>query len=177
DCVSIQTGCSNVYIHNVNRGPGHGISIGGLGKEGTKACASNVTVRGVITQNTMTDVRIKTWQIGSESGSVQGVMFLNVQVSEVQFPIVIDQYYCDKSTCKNQTSAVSLSGITYEKIRGTYIVKPVHLACSDSLPCIDVTLTDVELKPLQEQYHIYDVFCWQTFGELIYPTIPLIDCL
>ncbi|KAI7979176.1 Polygalacturonase [Camellia lanceoleosa] len=175
DCVSIQTGCSNVYIHNVNCGPGHGISIGGLGKEGTKACVSNVTVRDVSIQNTMTGVRIKTWQGGS--GSVQGVMFSNVQVSEVQFPIVIDQYYCDKSTCKNQTSAVALSGITYEKIRGTYTVKPVHLACSDSLPCMDVTLTDIELKPLQEQYHMYDVFCWQTFGELISPTMPPIDCL
>lgn len=33
DCVSIQTGCSGVYIHNVNCGPGHGISIGGLGRD------------------------------------------------------------------------------------------------------------------------------------------------
>ncbi|KAL6969441.1 galacturonan 1,4-alpha-galacturonidase [Sarracenia purpurea var. burkii] len=111
------------------------------------------------------------------SGSVQGVLFSNIQVSEVQLPIIIDQYYCDKSECKNQTSAVALSGITYEKIRGTYTVKPVHLACSDSLPCVDVGLTDIELKPQQEQYHMYDAFCWQTFGELNTPTVPPIDCL
>ena len=47
DCVSIQTGCSNIYIHNVNCGPGHGISIGSLGKDNTKACVSNITVRDV----------------------------------------------------------------------------------------------------------------------------------
>ncbi|CAK9172693.1 unnamed protein product [Ilex paraguariensis] len=151
DCVSIQTGCTNVYIRNVNCGPGHGISIGGLGKDNTKACVSNITVRDVMMQNTMNGVRIKTWQGGS--GSVQGVLFSNIQVSEVQFPIVIDQFYCDKSKCKNQTSAVALLGINYEKIRGTYTVKPVHFACSDSMPCSE------------------------TFGELYTPTVPPIDCL
>jgi polygalacturonase len=63
DCVSIQTGCSNVYIHNVNCGPGHGISIGGLGKDNTKAGVSNITVRDVVLHGTMTGVRIKTWQV------------------------------------------------------------------------------------------------------------------
>ncbi|KAK8561114.1 hypothetical protein V6N12_048189 [Hibiscus sabdariffa] len=111
------------------------------------------------------------------SGNVQGVLFSNIQVSEVQLPIVIDQFYCDKRTCKNQTAAVSLSGITYERIRGTYTVKPVHLACSDSLPCIGVTLSGIQLKPLQERYHLYDPFCWQTFGELTTPTVPPIGCL
>ncbi|XVF43987.1 hypothetical protein PTKIN_Ptkin02bG0084100 [Pterospermum kingtungense] len=175
DCVSIQTGCSNVYIHNVICGPGHGISIGSLGKDNTKACVSNITVRDIVMHNTMNGVRIKTWQGGS--GSVQGILFSNIQVSEVQLPIVIDQYYCDKRTCKNETAAVSLSGISYEKIIGTYTVKPVHLACSDSLPCMGVTLSTIKLKPVQERYHLYDPFCWQTFGELTTPTVPPIACL
>ncbi|PRQ41133.1 putative polygalacturonase [Rosa chinensis] len=175
DCISIQTGCSNVYVHNVNCGPGHGISIGSLGKDNTKACVSNITVRDIVMHNTMTGVRVKTWQGGS--GSVQGVLFSNIQVNEVQLPIVIDQFYCDKSTCRNQSSAVALSGITYERIRGTYTVKPVHFACSDSLPCVDVTLNGVQLKPVQERYHMYDPFCWQTFGELRTPTLPPIPCL
>jgi len=105
------------------------------------------------------------------------VLFSNIQVSEVELPIVIDQFYCDKRTCKNQTSAVSLAGINYERIRGTYTVKPVHFACSDNLPCVDVSLTSVELKPIQEQYHLYNPFCWQTYGELKTPTVPPIDCL
>lgn len=63
DCISIQTGCSNVFIHNVNCGPGHGVSIGGLGKDDTKACVSNITVRDVKMQNTLNGVRIKTWQV------------------------------------------------------------------------------------------------------------------
>ncbi|AES96173.2 putative polygalacturonase [Medicago truncatula] len=175
DCISIQTGCSNVYVHNVNCGPGHGISIGSLGKDNTRACVSNITVRDVNIHDSMNGVRIKTWQGGS--GSVQGVLFSNIQVSEVQLPIVIDQFYCDKRVCTNHTSAVSLAGINYERIKGTYTVKPVHFACSDSLPCVDVSLTTVELKPIQEKYHLYDPFCWQTFGELRTPTVPPIGCL
>lgn len=61
--MSIQTGCSNIFIHDVNCGPGHGISIGGLGKDNTKACVSNVTVRDTTIQSTLTGVRIKTWQV------------------------------------------------------------------------------------------------------------------
>ncbi|KAK2984134.1 hypothetical protein RJ640_006287 [Escallonia rubra] len=175
DCISIQTGCSNVYVRDVNCGPGHGISIGSLGKDGTKACVSNVTVRNVIMRKTTNGVRIKTWQGGL--GSVQGILFSNIQVSEVQIPIIIDQFYCDRRKCKNQTAAVALSGITYEKIRGTYTVKPVYLACSDSLPCTGLTLDSIKLEPMQEGYHLYDPFCWQTFGELLSPTLPPVSCL
>ncbi|KAI4385166.1 hypothetical protein MLD38_003223 [Melastoma candidum] len=114
------TGCSNVYMHNVNCSPGHDISIGGLQRDNTKTCVSTSTFRDVNIHNTMTGIRIKTRQ--GASGFMQGVMFSNIQVSEVQFPMMIDQFYCDKSSCKNQSSSVGLSRITYESIRGTYTV-------------------------------------------------------
>ncbi|XP_035549401.1 polygalacturonase At1g48100 [Juglans regia] len=174
DCVSIQTGCSNVYIHNVNCGPGHGISLGGLGKDNTKACVSNVTVRDVKIHDTLTGVRIKTWQGGS--GSVRGIMFSNIQVSEVKTPIMIDQFYCDKGKCKNETSAVAVSGIDYVNIRGTFTAKPVHFACSDSVPCTGVSLTTIELEAAQGS-GFYEPFCWETYGELKTATVPPIDCL
>ncbi|KAJ0989075.1 hypothetical protein J5N97_007431 [Dioscorea zingiberensis] len=176
DCISIQTGCSNIMVHDVNCGPGHGISIGGLGKDKTRACVSNVTVQNIYLKNTMTGVRIKSWQGGS--GSVQNIRFSNVQVSQVQMPIVIDQYYCDKkASCKNQTSAVVLSGITYENIKGTYTVEPVHLACSDSSPCLGLSLANIDLEPLDEGYDMYGPFCWQAYGVTHGPMVPSIGCL
>ncbi|KAJ7974590.1 Polygalacturonase [Quillaja saponaria] len=175
DCVSIQTGCSNIYIHNINCGPGHGISIGGLGRDNTRACVSNVTVRDITLQNTMTGVRIKTWQGGS--GFVQGIMFSNIQVSEVKIPIMIDQYYCDKSKCSNETSAVAVSGINYVNIKGTYTEKPVHFACSDNLPCSGVSLDTIQLHSIQESQQLNGPFCWEAYGELKTTTAPPIDCL
>ncbi|KAB2023003.1 hypothetical protein ES319_D07G252200v1 [Gossypium barbadense] len=164
DCVSIQTGCSNVYIHDVKCGPGHGISIGGLGKDRTKACVSNITVRDVNLQSTLTGVRIKTWQGGS--GSVKQVTFSDIQVSEVETPIMIDQFYCDKGHCSNQSSAVEVSEINYVNIRGTYTVQPVHFACSDSLPCSGVSLSTIELQSVKENHPLSGPFCWETYGEL-----------
>ncbi|RDY08245.1 Polygalacturonase [Mucuna pruriens] len=173
DCISIQTGCSNIYVHNVNCGPGHGISIGSLGKENTKACVRNVTVRDVTIQNTLTGVRIKTWQGGS--GSVQNIMFSNIQVSGVETPISIDQYYCDGGKCRNESSAVAVSGINYVNVKGTYTKEPIYFACSDSLPCTGITLDTIQLESAQETQNV--PFCWEAYGELKTKTVPPVQCL
>lgn len=111
------------------------------------------------------------------SGYVKNIRFANVKVSEVKTPIIIDQFYCDYSRCKNQSSAVALSEITYEGIKGTYTVQPVYLACSDIKPCLNIHLNDIELELLNEHEHVYEPFCWQAYGELQGPTEPPINCL
>ncbi|XP_076943530.1 polygalacturonase At1g48100-like [Bidens hawaiensis] len=174
DCVSIQTGSSGVNIQNVDCGPGHGISIGSLGKDNTRACVSNITVRDTKIHDTMTGVRIKTWQGGS--GSVQGVTFSNIQVSEVETPIIIDQYYCDGGKCQNKSSAVSISDISYQNIQGTYTRNPIRFACSESSPC-DVNLDTIQLQPVQQNDDMDKPFCLNACGELKTSTNPPIDCL
>ncbi|CAM8906145.1 unnamed protein product [Rhodiola kirilowii] len=176
DCISIQTGCSNVYIHDISCGPSHGISIGSLGAGNTKACVSSITVRSVLIQNSTNGVRIKTWQGGS--GAVKNISFSLIKVSRVQVPIKIDQFYCDKNSCVNKTSAVAVAGINYEFITGTYTVKPVHIACSDSLPCTGISLGSVNLVAAQGLSNkIQQPFCWNAFGEVSTATVPSISCL
>ncbi|EOA23090.1 hypothetical protein CARUB_v10003877mg [Capsella rubella] len=175
DCISIQTGCSNIYIHDVDCGPGHGISIGGLGKYNTKACVSNITVRDVTMHETTNGVRIKSWQGGS--GSVKQVMFSNIQVSNVANPIIIDQYYCDGGGCHNETSAVAVSNINYINIKGTYTKQPIRFACSDSLPCTGLSLSNIALKPATDKARSLDPFCWEAHGEVKTQTLPPIKCL
>lgn len=103
-------------------------------------------------------------------GSVKGVSFSNLQVSNVKIPIVIDQFYCDKTVCRNQTSAVAISGVSYQEIRGTYAEEPIRLACSDNVPCTDVSLLDIELRPVQ--YASHQPFCWNTYGLSKTPALP-----
>ncbi|XP_078148739.1 polygalacturonase At1g48100-like [Carex rostrata] len=179
DCVSIQTGCSNVFIHDVSCGPGHGISIGGLGKDNTMAVVSGINVQNINMTGTQTAARIKTWQGGS--GSVKNVRFSNIQVSDVKTPIVIDQYYCNgqiQSHCANKSSAVTLSDITFQGIVGTYTVQPVYLACSDNTPCTNIHLADIELQPTDQGInHSNGPFCWNAFGDTKAPIQPTITCL
>ncbi|KAG6529990.1 polygalacturonase At1g48100-like [Zingiber officinale] len=163
DCISIQTGCSNVHIHHIRCSPSHGISVGGLGRGNSLACVSNISVENILVQNALSGVRIKTWQGGI--GSVKNVSFSNVRVDHVDTPIVIDQYYCNKKWCRNKTDAVAISEVMYRGISGTYSFEPVHIACSDSMPCTGVALEDIKLSPVNETEDRREAFCWNSYGE------------
>ncbi|KAA8536707.1 hypothetical protein F0562_029185 [Nyssa sinensis] len=176
DCVSIGAGSYNVDIMNITCGPSHGISIGSLGIRNSRACVSNITVSDSTIKHSDNGVRIKTWQGGS--GAVSKVTFNNIHMDTVRNPIMIDQYYCLTKGCINQTSAVLISDIIYANIKGTYDPRspPIHLACSDTVPCTNLTLSDVELLPARGQT-VLNPFCWNAYGALNTITIPPVYCL
>lgn len=151
-------------------------SIGSLGKQGTRACVSNITVRNAVIRHSDNGVRIKTWQGGS--GSVSGVTFENVRMDAVRNPIIIDQYYCLSKSCENATTAVFVNGVTYSGIRGTYDVRgpPIHFGCSDAVPCTNITLSGVELLPATGDT-VDSPFCWNVYGNATTPTVPPVACL
>nr|GEU65457.1 polygalacturonase At1g48100-like [Tanacetum cinerariifolium] len=143
----------------------------------TRACVSNITVMDSFIKHSDNGVRIKTWQGGL--GSVSQVKFINIHMDTVRNPIMIDQYYCQtKGLCPNQTSAVRIHDITYQRITGTYDYRtpPMHLGCSDSVPCTNLTFSDVELMPSQGQ-NMLSPFCWNAYGDLQTLTIPPVFCL
>ncbi|KAJ1425621.1 Pectin lyase fold/virulence factor [Sesbania bispinosa] len=176
DCISIGAGCYDVDIKNMTCGPGHGISIGSLGNHNSRACVSNITVRDSVIKVSDNGVRIKTWQGGS--GSVSGVTFSNIHMDSVKNPIIIDQFYCLSKDCSNKTSAVFVSDIVYTNIKGTYDIRhpPMHFACSDSVPCTNLTLSDIELLPAQGDI-VLDPYCWNAYGNSETLTIPPVSCL
>ncbi|WCJ26878.1 Pectin lyase-like superfamily protein [Euphorbia peplus] len=176
DCVSIGAGCHNVDINNITCGPSHGISIGSLGSGNSHACVSNITVTNSVIKQSDNGVRIKTWQGGH--GSVSKVTFHNIEMEKVRNPIIIDQYYCLTKNCKNQTSAVLIDDVSYTSIKGTYDVRSpaLHLACSDSVPCSNIVLSEIELLPEKGQF-MADPFCWNAYGAMESLIIPPVFCL
>ncbi|XP_065863892.1 polygalacturonase At1g48100 [Euphorbia lathyris] len=176
DCISIGTGSSNIDIQGLTCGPSHGISIGSLGVHNSQACVSNITVSNAIIRDSDNGVRIKTWQGGT--GSVSGISFENIQMENVRNCMIIDQYYCMSKACLNQTSAVFVTDISFRNIKGTYDVRtpPIHFACSDSVPCTNITLSEVELLP-EEGELVDDPFCWNAYGSEETVTIPPLNCL
>ncbi|KAL4589118.1 hypothetical protein LXL04_002020 [Taraxacum kok-saghyz] len=165
DCISIVSNSSKVNIRRIVCGPGHGISIGSLGKSGTCDQVYDVNVEGAILSNTENGVRIKTWQGGN--GFVRNVKFENVWMENVSNPIIIDQYYCDSNKpCPNKTCAVNVENISFVNIRGTSASKEaIRFACSDVSPCEGLYLEDIYLVSVFEDLTTTTTsFCWEARG-------------
>ncbi|KAJ6371670.1 hypothetical protein OIU77_002061 [Salix suchowensis] len=146
DCVSIGPGTSNLWIENVACGPGHGISIGSLGKESQEAGVQDVTVKTTTFTGTQNGLRIKTWGRPS-TGFARNILFQHAVMNNVQNPILIDQNYCPgEKNCPGQVSGVKVSDVTYQDIHGTSATElAVKFDCSKKYPCTGIKLQDVKL--------------------------------
>ena len=88
---------------------------------------------------------------------------------------MIDQYYCDNKnsfSCKNQTEAVAISGVKYERIIGTYSAQPIHLACSKEIPCTDVDMVAIQLNPSPRFRGFKQALCLNSYGKSEAPLEP-----
>ncbi|OMP10234.1 Glycoside hydrolase, family 28 [Corchorus olitorius] len=147
DCVSLGDGSKNVYVERVTCGPGHGISVGSLGKWQGEEDVSGIFVKNCTLTNTQNGVRIKTWP-ASQPGKATDMHFENIIMNNVGFPVIIDQEYCPWNQCNLKApSSVQLSKISFKNIRGTSATKEViRLVCSKGYPCQGVELADIDLK-------------------------------
>nr|POE80715.1 exopolygalacturonase [Quercus suber] len=147
DCISIGDGAQDITVNQVTCGPGHGISIGSLGRYENEKPVSGIRVTGATLSNTKNGVRIKTWP-ASTSGVASNIHFEDVVMKNVANPILIDQNYCPNSQCSDEESPskVKISNVSFKKIRGTSSTKEaVNLICSKSVPCQQVVLSDIDL--------------------------------
>ncbi|CAI0467228.1 unnamed protein product [Linum tenue] len=151
DCVSIGPGSVNVSVSNVQCGPGHGISIGSLGKYPDEEDVIGITVQNCTINGTQNGIRVKTWP-GSPAGSATGILFENIAMINVSNPVMIDQEYCPSRTCNiTKPSRVKLKDIEVKNVTGTYNgdapTPPVTLLCSTHQPCENINLIDIDLRP------------------------------
>ncbi|KAJ8439384.1 hypothetical protein Cgig2_021798 [Carnegiea gigantea] len=146
DCISIGEGTTNLWIEGIACGPGHGISIGSLGKDLNEQGVQNVTVRSATFIGTENGVRIKSWARPS-NGFVRNIVFQHLTMVNAQHPIIIDQKYCpDNKGCPKQVSGVRISDITYEDIHGTSATPiAMNFDCSSKYHCTNIKLEGINL--------------------------------
>ncbi|KAL5783955.1 hypothetical protein ACOSQ2_006347 [Xanthoceras sorbifolium] len=152
DCISIGPGTTNLWIENVVCGPGHGISVGSLGKELQEPGVENVTVLSATFRGTENGLRIKSWG-RSSNGFARNIVFQHALMIDVENPIVIDQNYCPgNDNCPGQASGVQISDVTYHDIHGTSASEvAVKFDCSSKHPCSGITVEDVKLTYKNQQ--------------------------
>ncbi|CAK9145607.1 unnamed protein product [Ilex paraguariensis] len=143
DCISIGQGATNVNITKVTCGPGHGISVGSLGKLPNEMDVTGIIVRNCTLVGTTNGLRIKTYPAKTPSRA-SGILFSNIVMNNVQNPIIIDQGYHTRST---KPSLIKISDVNFENIRGTSMsAVAVNLMCSSINPCQNVRFNNVNLK-------------------------------
>ncbi|KAK8622569.1 hypothetical protein V6N13_117479 [Hibiscus sabdariffa] len=147
DCVAILSGSSNIDVSYVYCGPGHGISIGSLGKYEGEKNVNGVSVRKCIFRRTDNGVRVKSWE-SPISLVASDFVFQDIFMDGVQNPIVIDQTYCPHASCNQQTAShVQIQDVTYRNIWGTSSSPlAISLECSSQFPCKNIVMTDVVLS-------------------------------
>ncbi|CAH2067813.1 unnamed protein product, partial [Thlaspi arvense] len=147
DCIAILAGNINLDISSVTCGPGHGISVGSLGRYKDEKTVQGLTVRDSIFRGTSNGVRIKTLAPSASRNIVSNFLFQNLQMISVQTPINIDQQYCPNNQCSKMShSQVQIQNVRFINIWGTSTSKvAVKLQCSTTAPCKDVMLFGVNL--------------------------------
>uniref|UniRef100_A0A162AH31 Polygalacturonase n=1 Tax=Daucus carota subsp. sativus TaxID=79200 RepID=A0A162AH31_DAUCS len=131
DCISIGEGTQNINITGINCGPGHGISIGSIGKNADDGSVSGVHVMSCTMTSTENGVRIKTWTSDC-SATVSDVTFHDITIDQASNPIIIDQQYCGGShECGSlldswQEACQSESGGIVSVPDGTFQLDPIE---------------------------------------------------
>ncbi|KAI7746183.1 hypothetical protein M8C21_016261, partial [Ambrosia artemisiifolia] len=146
DCVAIIAGSRDISVTRVHCGPGHGFSIGSLGKSHNKEIVSGIVIQNSTLHRTQNGLRIKTWAPSLPS-LASDIMFDDITMVDVNNPIFIDQQYCPRPPCNAKAqSNVQIKNVTFRKVRGTSSSKvAVKLQCSKHVPCEGVKLVNINL--------------------------------
>nr|XP_017239809.1 PREDICTED: polygalacturonase-like [Daucus carota subsp. sativus] len=133
DCISIGGGSKKLRINDIICGPGHGISVGSLGKHGDYDDVDDVEIIGAVFTGTTNGARIKTWQGGK--GYARNIRFEHILCQNRDNPIIIDQFYCDHEKCEDHDSAVKVSDVKFVNVMGTSKRETaVKIECSKTVP-------------------------------------------
>ncbi|GAU21642.1 hypothetical protein TSUD_251250 [Trifolium subterraneum] len=124
DCIVINNGSSFINISGIFCGPGHGISVGSLGKNKKYATVEHVH---------------------GGSGYARNITYENIILVGVKHPVIIDQFY-DPRIINNIGQAVKVSDVTYLDIHGTSRGKnAIELNCDIIIGCTNIVLDNVNI--------------------------------
>lgn len=143
DCISIGDGVTNAAFTRIKCGPGHGLSVGSLGRYQNEQDVSGISFINCTLSNTTNGARIKSWP-GSPPSKASNIIFQDILMNHVYNPIIIDQTYGSKGI--KTPSRVAISNIQYRNIKGTSASNvAVDFQCSAAFPCQGIQMSGIQL--------------------------------
>ncbi|CAN1150948.1 Probable polygalacturonase At3g15720 [Linum perenne] len=174
DCIAINGFSSHINITRVMCGPGHGISIGSLGKNGVFETVEDVHVQDCTFKGTTNGARIKTWKGGK--GYVRRVSFEDITFVNAENPIIIDQEYFSEGSPPSN-NYVEISDVTYTGVVGTSKdERAVYFNCVGGSGCKDIKVENVEIRSAVEG-KLPIAVCNNAHGVSLGDRSPKISCL
>ncbi|KAL8263592.1 hypothetical protein R6Q59_021722 [Mikania micrantha] len=177
DCIAINGGSYNINITSLNCGPGHGISVGSLGRNGANDVVKNIRVIGATFTDTQNGVRIKT--VPGGSGSASQITFSGITMTRVQHPIILTQFYCPHKSCtKDILPVVQINGVSFLDIHGTSATPDaISISCSaHPKSCVGITLGKINIQPVNPSMKLVTT-CKNVYARFILgPVVPRVVC-
>ncbi|CAL9084182.1 unnamed protein product, partial [Musa textilis] len=169
DCISIGTASFHVNVSWVTCGPGHGISVGSLGMDNSRAEVSDIQV---------SHCNIFSTKNGGGYGYANRIIFENINFTAVMNPIIIDQHYCPATVCaEKKPSAVQVSDVRFIEARGTSSSQvAINFNCSQNVACTGITIQNVEIQPAQQRGQASS-YCFNAHGTVTGVAKPAVPCL
>ncbi|CAD6336311.1 unnamed protein product [Miscanthus lutarioriparius] len=148
DCISIGPGTSKVNITGVTCGPGHGISIGSLGRYKDEKDVTDINVKDCTLKKTSNGLRIKAYEDAASVLTASKIHYENIKMEDSANPIIIDMKYCPNKICTaSGASKVTVKDVSFKNVTGTSSSpEAVSLLCSDKIPCTGVTMDNVNVE-------------------------------
>ncbi|XP_074360261.1 putative polygalacturonase At3g15720 [Apium graveolens] len=133
DCIAVSGGSSFVNITGISCGPGHGISIGALGKGGHDE-VEEIHVRNCTLQGTLTGVRVKSWQTSA------------VELSDIRYKSIVGTSGTDQVINLSCSRSHGCTNIRIERvyIRSMTPGKRINANCINAHGTWSHTIPDVK---------------------------------
>jgi len=120
DCISIGPGSTKVNITGVTCGPGHGISIGSLGRYKDEKDVTDINVKDCTFKKSTNGLRIKAYEDAKSVLTASKIHYENIKMEDAANPIIIDMKYCPNKICTaSGGSKVTVKDVSFKNITGT----------------------------------------------------------
>jgi len=146
ECVTVKTPTKNFLAENIICHYTAGCNMGSFGNAPTNAAVSGVYYRNVTMYNSEAGAQIKTYP--NNLGYVSNITYEDFKLVEVDYPMVINLFWCPHTNCPPSTGTLTISDVTFRNFQGTENGNSRPAVLLDCIPgheCTNIVFTNIDV--------------------------------